>query len=228
MRLLYDILHIFYPRTCLVCDVTLNHHEKIICSSCDFKLPRTRFHDDEENVVNQVFWGRVWVSGTAFLFFRKENVTQRLLHHLKYRGRKDIGVLLGELFAYELLDSSTFKDIDVVIPVPLHPGKKKKRGFNQSAAIAKGISVIMGNRMNSKTLYKIRNTDSQTRKTRIERWENVKDIFGLNDPGSLEGMNILVIDDVITTGATMESCLKALSGIKGVTLFAAAIGFAST
>jgi ComF family protein len=227
MHILSDLLHIFYPRVCLVCSSSLTRSEKLICRACDFKLPRTRFHDDTENPVTRVFWGRIRVTATAFLYFKKENMTQKLLHKLKYHGRKDVGIMLGELFAQDLCQSYHFRDIDVVIPVPLHPKKKRKRGYNQSASIGQGIAAFMDAELDLRSLIRNKFTQTQTRKSRMERWENVQDIFELRDHSKLEGKRILIIDDVITTGATMESCLQVCSAVRDAKLYAAAIGFAT-
>jgi ComF family protein len=226
--ILKDLVALVYPDVCMVCGNSLTEREKIICIDCEHHLPRTRFHDDPENPVAVSFWGRVEISSaTAFLYFRRGTITQHLLHKLKYKGKKHIGRYLGELFACELVRTEFFQTIDAIIPVPLHPAKKRKRGFNQSELIARGMAKVMEAEVFERVLVRKTFSSTQTRKNRFERWKNVENIFSVEDKKRLEGLHVMVIDDVITTGATMEACLQALSEIDGIALSAGAIAFAS-
>lgn len=223
-----DLLGLFYPHVCLICGNSLAGNERILCSGCNYHLPRTRFHDDPENPVARSFWGRVnLVSATAFLYFRRGGMTQTLLHNLKYKGVKDIGIYLGEEFGRELLKTETFSNVDGVIPIPLHPKKHRKRGYNQSEVIARGICSVTGAELMLKMVARKVHSSTQTRKGRFERWQNVENIFAVEKKASLSGRRILVVDDVITTGATMEACLQALSAAGNVSLYAGAVAFSS-
>ena len=135
-----DFINLFFPNICHACGDALIEQEEIICTSCHFKLPKTGFHMHKDNMISQIFWGRVEINAaTSFLFFNKGGKVQNLMHALKYKGNKDVGVYLGKLFGYELKNSPLFSSVDLIVPVPLHPRKQYKRGFNQSAVIAHGL-----------------------------------------------------------------------------------------
>ena len=182
------ILHLFFPRTCQACGHVLYAQEEVLCMKCLYHLPKTNFHLHEENPVSRVFWGRVNLhAATSFLFFSKGGKVQKLMHNLKYRGKKRVGLYLGKLFGHDLKKSELFKTVEVVIPVPMHPAKQHKRGFNQSALIAQGIADSMNVEVQTDNLIKTINTSSQTKKSRYNRWQNVKDVFQVVDKKSLEG-----------------------------------------
>jgi ComF family protein len=157
--------------------------------------------------------------------YNKGNAVQQLIHRFKYRGMKDIGVFLGEQLGKEIIRSGHADDIDLILPVPLHPKKKKKRGFNQSEIIAVGMASVTGKELNAKCLYRRTYSDTQTRKTKYERWENVEKIFSLRDPEMLSGKHLLLVDDVITTGATLEACAQVLMKTEGIRISVAAVAF---
>lgn len=228
IRILEDLLCLFYPDVCYTCGTSLSKSEKILCAGCYHHLPRTRFHDDPENPVVRSFWGRVNIrSATSYLYFRRGGITQKLLHRFKYRGEKEIGTYLGREFGDELANSNSFSNIDVIIPVPLHPKKQRKRGFNQSLVIARGASDRLNAEVYANTVVRRVHTSTQTRKGRYERWANVENIFELRESERLSGKHVLVIDDVITTGATMEACLHALSPVDDIKLYAGSVAFSS-
>ncbi len=164
-------------------------------------------------------------AATAFLFFNKGGITQNLIHGLKYKKKKNNGLFLGSLFGNDLSKSELFKDADLLIPVPLHPKKQQKRGYNQSELIARGMETSMNAKLNTTILKRVVFTKSQTKKSRFERWENVKDIFHWESPEELKGKHIILVDDVITTGATMEACLQHLIEIPDVKISVAAIAY---
>lgn len=204
-----DFINLFFPRICACCDEVLLRNEPFLCTKCIYELPRTNFHNDPENEVAQMFWGRVLVeNASSFLYFQKGGLAQILLHKLKYKGQKEIGYEIGKMIGRDLLQSP-FCDTQVVVPVPLHKSKFRKRGYNQSESIARGIAEIMGNPV-STTLCKIIPNPTQTKKHRYDRWTNVEGIFALKDPGSIANKHILLVDDVVTTGATLEACTNAL------------------
>lgn len=148
------------------------------------------------------------------------------MHNLKYRGKKQVGIYLGKLYGKELKKSDLFNTIQVVVPVPMHPKKQQKRGYNQSALIAEGLAAAMNAEVQIDNLIKVSNTSSQTKKSRYNRWQNVKDVFQINDETLLEDKHILLVDDVITTGATIEACAQQLVKIKGVTVSVASLAYA--
>ena len=205
-----DFFNLIFPKLCCACNTTLLKNEKVICVNCVLTLPKTNFHLDKENPVNKVFWGRVQVEmATSFYLFSKKSRVQHLLHQLKYKGGKYVGTVVGELLGNDLKKAKYFKGIDFVIPVPLHKNKLKKRGYNQSEWIAKGVAEAMNISINPTTLFRKEDSQTQTRKSRYKRWENVGEIFGIAT-NELEGKKVLLIDDVVTTGATIEACAQVL------------------
>jgi ComF family protein len=221
-----DLFNLFYPDLCLVCGANLLRSEQHICVSCLYGIPKTNFHLLHDNLIEKRFWGKVPVSrSTAFFFFQKGSPFQKLLHCLKYKGNKEIGEILGKYAAVDLLESPDFTSIDVIIPVPLHPQKYKQRGYNQSEWIGKGLSVILDKPQDTTSLVRVRENTTQTKKTVYERYENTDGIFELSDKTTLIGKHVLLVDDVLTTGSTLEACIKALLGIEGIqiSIFALAI-----
>ena len=224
MNLLSDFIALIFPKICAACGNSLWKHEEIICTFCDFHLPKTDFHLEQDNPVSRTFWGRAGIeSATAYCWFNKGNKVQRLVHLLKYKGRKDIGIFFGERLGRLLKNAPCFNTVEMIIPVPLHKKKLMKRGYNQSEQFAIGIGKAMDIPVNPYILSRRRSTETQTRKSRFHRWQNVSDMFALEDEFQLEGRHILLVDDVITTGATMESCLQALSSVPGIKISIAAI-----
>lgn len=220
------LVNLFYPNICQSCGNSLKQQEEVICISCTLRLPKTGFHMHEENPVSRVFWGRVNIkAATSFLFFSKQGKVQNLIHHLKYRRQREVGIELGRLFGIELQKSPLFTNIDFIIPVPLHPKKLRKRGYNQSLVIAEGLSKSMSIEIFTGLQRKI-HSSTQTKKSRYERWENVKDIFEVINPKEIENKSILLIDDVLTTGATLEACATVLSEIPNITISIATIAYA--
>lgn len=206
-----DLLNLFFPNYCQSCGSALVGQEEVICYQCLFHLPKTGFHHHAENPISRLFWGRVNLhSASSYLFFSKGGNVQHLMHLLKYKGHQETGIYLGELYGKELAESSLFNSAEVIMPVPLHPNKQRIRGYNQSEKIANGLSKSMGIPYQGNNLSKIEHTESQTKKTRYERWQNVKDAFSVNEPEKIEGKHILLVDDVLTTGATIEACATKL------------------
>lgn len=228
MNLLNNFFSLFFPKTCFACGNSLYHNEEVICTQCLFHLPKTNFHLEKTNPASKVFWGRANIEmATALYFYRKEGKVQTLIHHLKYHGNQEIGVFLGQLYGGQLINSEYFKDVDVVIPIPLHKDKLKKRGFNQAESFASGLTETMKTKMDTKSVYRNIATSTQTKKSRYKRWENVSEIFKIKDITELENKHVLIVDDVITTGATMEACINALNAVEGIRISVAAIAFAS-
>ena len=180
----------------------------------------------DENPVSRIFWGRVNIkAATSFLFFSKMGRVQSLIHQLKYKRQKEVGLLIGKLFGDDLLNSPYYTDIDFIIPVPLHPKKLKTRGYNQSLMIANGLQESMGIEVFT-GLQRKAHSSTQTRKSRYERWENVKDIFEIKEHKRLESKSVLLVDDVLTTGATLEACAQVLLDISGLQISIATLAYA--
>ncbi len=226
--LLGDFFSLFYPELCQACGEPLMKGEEVICTLCHFHLPKTWFHHDQDNQLTRSFWGRVYLNAAAaFLYFQKGSRVQQLLHRLKYEGHKEIGIYIGKVYGLELMKSPWFRNADVIIPVPLHIKKLRKRGYNQSEMFAEGLAQTMDAKLETGCLYRVVHSSTQTRKSRFQRWENVEDIFRIRHPEKLQGKHILIVDDVITTGATIESCAQALMTVPGVKVSAVAIAYAS-
>ncbi len=202
--------------------------KEILCVRCQQQLPKTNFHLHQENEFTHRFWGRLDLFAGASLFrFTKKGKVQHLIHELKYKGKTNVGVELGIYYGHQLLESPLFRDIDCIVPVPLHPRKLHKRGFNQSDLFAKGLSQSMGIPHYPDGLKRRVYTETQTKKSRAERLANVLDAFEVYKPGRMQGKHILLVDDVITTGATLEACGVKLLEIPGVKLSMATIVFAT-
>ena len=228
MSIFDDFISLFFPHLCVGCGNQLFKNEGVICTSCLYKLPKTNFHNHHDNPVMQIFWGRIRLhSAASFLYFAKKGRVQHIVHALKYKGRREVGQLMGELYGKDLKSSELFNSVEVIIPVPLHWKKQKKRGFNQSEIFGKGLARSMNAILDTQSLYRHVDTETQTRKSRIKRWENVKEVFAVKNENLLEGRHILLVDDVITTGATLEASATKLLEIPGVKVSVASIAFAN-
>jgi ComF family protein len=223
-----DFLNLFYPHLCIACHDEVSSNEEILCLKCTLKLPKTNFHLHKENPFTDRFWGRLTLeNGAALYHFVKGGKTQHLIHNLKYKGRKDIGSKLGRWYGQQLKNSPHFNDIQLIIPVPLHPRRERKRGYNQSYHFAKGLSESMNIRVDTSALIRKEFTITQTEKSRIERFENVIKAFEIRHPKRLKNKHILLVDDVVTTGATLEACGVKLQQMEGVQLSMATIAIAN-
>lgn len=224
MSIASDLGLLLFPNYCSVCNRNLMHYEKAICLHCQSHLPRMRICDEQDNVVEKVFWGRVPLeSATALMKMPRNGVAHRLIHRLKYHNDQEVGERLGALLGHELLQSKRMREFDYIVPVPLHPKKLHLRGYNQCDCIAKGIAEVIDAGAMLNFLTRVQHTSSQTRRGRMSRWNNVKDIFWVNHPETFENARVLLVDDVITTGATIEACANALLKVKGIKLSVAAL-----
>jgi len=215
--MLNAVVNLFFPKVCYTCYNTLLDFESYVCTKCRHDLPVTNFHFDNSDVVEKVFYGRVKVEhATSLLRFEKKGIVQQLIHNLKYKGYEDIGVFLGEWLGNDLKNIEAYKDIDIIIPVPLHKNKLKKRGYNQVDKFAKEIAKALSVEYNDKTLIKITNTKSQVTKKRFARWQITNELFAIEHTDQIENKHILLVDDIITTGATLESCINVLKTAKNV------------
>ena len=211
MRWITDLFMFFFPATCLVCGKRLSLPGDVLCLRCEYGMPETRFSDPGNNPVCKIFWGRVPVEmGTSLFRFEKGSAYQILLHDLKYRGNVNAGRYLGRLLGNELKQSA-FSRCDLLVPVPVHHKRLRERGYNQSEIIAAGASEMMGIPVMTNLLVRTVHHKSQTTMSRYERFENVSGNFRLTTGHpDLSCKRILLIDDVVTTGATLEACSELL------------------
>lgn len=219
--MIQSVFQLFYPKVCFACGKPLTKAFEHICLECRHTLPRTNAHKRQENPVLKLFWGRLNLQrANAFLHFHKRGKVQRLIHHFKYKGVKEIGSTLGEISALELKEADFFEGVDCIVPVPIHKNKLKKRGYNQSHFIAKGVEKVVEIPTDFELIKKGVNTESQTKKSRYRRWQNVDNSFTLemNRIDEFENKHLLLVDDVLTTGSTIEACGNQLLQIKGVKL----------
>ncbi len=226
-QMLPAIRQLFYPHICIGCSSDIIDEHQLLCLRCMRALPYTHFANQANNPVEKIFWGRLPVkSAHSEFYFSKESLMQQLIHQLKYKQHLDIGLYLGELMGYSMLQSSRFSGIDILVPLPLYPDKERKRGYNQAAIIATGIATIMNLPISKQNVVRKKVTATQTKKHRIERWENVAESFSVIRPKELEGKEVLLIDDVLTTGATMEACGRVIINAANCTLSMATLAIA--
>ena len=219
LNLIDSLIGLLYPSVCAACGTSLFKWEKLVCTRCRSMLPKTGYELNEDNPLAQIFYGRVCLKAvTACFFFSKEGKVQHLIHELKYKGNSDAGFFLGQELGKTIKEAPLFQGLDYLIPVPLHPKRERERGYNQSMVIAQGIAEITGVEIGKNFLLRSVNTATQTHKTKEERWNNVKDIFVVKHVSQLEGKYVLLVDDVLTTGATLEACALKLSSISGITI----------
>jgi ComF family protein len=226
-----DLLFLFFPEVCAACHQALMKGERSVCMSCRYHLPKTDFHKNPENPMAKNFWGRIPLeTAVACYYFNKGEKVQSMLHALKYKGLEELGREIGKLYGQELKDSNSLRPVDLVCPVPLHPKKLRKRGYNQSASFAEGIASGLGTEYSYQVLKRQINTSTQTRKNKTARWQNVKDVFCLDsktEAGTLQNKHILIVDDVVTTGATLEAAAKTLLSIQDTKISLAAMAYAT-
>lgn len=218
-RGLHDLIGLILPRCCSGCDNPLDPGERSICRSCAEDLPLARFHADPDNPVARLFHGRARLhAASAYLRFGTGGTVQRLLHALKYRGDKEAGLELGRRMAADCRQHGIFTDVDLLVPVPLHPARQRMRGYNQAAVLAEGMAEIWQVGTATNGLLRTIRTATQTRKDRGQRWTNIAGAFSANAPGNLSGRHLLLVDDVVTTGATLLHCIQALDRTPDVRL----------
>ena len=225
---LSPLIHLFYPHNCLGCGSDIIKKENFLCLECINNLPHTGFARQANNPVEKLFWGRMPVTaGMSEFYFSKDSIVQNLIHEFKYRANMKAGLYLGKLIGKSLLQSGRFAGIDVLVPLPLFAQKEFKRGYNQSAILCTGISQIMNIPVLTKNISRTVPTETQTKKSRIQRWENVEKSFSVLEPANIEGKHILLVDDVITTGATLEACGAEILKITDTTLSIATLAMAT-
>lgn len=219
--------YLLFPQLCAGCQQALNHQETLLCLGCQQELPRCAFHHRSDNAAAMRLAGRLpFQHATSFAYFVQGGLLQHLLHGLKYQGKKHIGHQLGRLFAWELEAVDWIRSIELIVAVPLHPEKEKLRGYNQAALVAADMAAVLGIPDGSACLRRNRYTESQTQKSREERAQNVAGAFSVVQSGRIKGKHLLLVDDVLTTGATLEAAGEALRAVSGVRLSFATIALA--
>lgn len=221
-----NIVALFFPELCFTCECPLIKNEYAICTSCRNELPLTNFTNSPENIIEKRFYGLIELKeATALFYFHKNHMVQKLIHQLKYKGHQEIGKLLGNWLGHEIVTGNRFKNIDVIIPVPLHKKKLLKRGYNQLTVFCETLSNQLNVPVNSSALIKVQQRDSQTKKSKFNRWKNMTEQFELANSADLNGTHILLVDDIITTGATITNCAKVLFKIPHITLSIAVMAY---
>lgn len=223
-----DFISLAYPHNCSGCGIDLANINQLLCWSCINALPLTDFEKKENNLVENLFIGRIKIKkATSLLYFGKDSLTQQLIHQIKYKNNKSLGIELGKMMGQIMLSSHRYNDIDVIVPLPLNKKKETLRGYNQAAILSLGIGEILQKPVESVAIIRTKFTETQTKKSRVQRWKNVEEVFELNNTAALENKNVLLVDDVVTTGATLEACGHALLKANGIQLSFATLAFAS-
>lgn len=221
-----SLLHLAFPHVCEACGTDNLQADHLLCLQCLSSLPETNFHLHSGNPVEKIFWGRMPVaSATAQYYFTKESLIQHLMHQFKYKGNKDVGIYLGKLMGHALLAANRFSTIEALIPLPLHKSKEHRRGYNQAAVLCEGIATVLNKPLLRDSVIRPEQTETQTKKARIQRWQNMEGRFELVKPKAIEGKHILLVDDVVTTGATLEACGQELLKAESIQLSIATLCF---
>jgi ComF family protein len=224
---LADFVSLLFPELCQSCGENLVAGEKLLCLDCRYNLPFTDFHLKPDNMVAQQFWGKINLEAAYSLcYFTKGGKMQHLMHNFKYKGVQKIGNLLGNIAGEQLMQNPVFKSVDIIIPVPLHKSRLRKRGYNQSMCFAEGLSQKMGVPADENNLVRVKATETQTHRSRFSRFENMQQVFTLVNPEALINKHVLLVDDVVTTGSTLEACGTELLKVEGLKLSIATIACA--
>ncbi len=223
-----SLLHLAFPHVCEGCGSDILQTKHMLCVHCIAALPQTNFHLFDNNPVEKIFWGRVpLVHATAQYYFTKESLMQRLMHQFKYKGNKELGLYMGSLMAQAILAPNRFQSVDLIIPLPLFAAKEKRRGYNQAEILCNGMAEIMKLPVIKKAIIRTKHTESQTNKNRVERWQNMEGRFELVNEKAINGKHILLVDDVVTTGATLEACSREILKAQNVQLSIATLCYSS-
>jgi ComF family protein len=224
---LSDFVSLLFPELCAACHETLLANEHLICTGCHYNLPYTNFHLQADNIVARQFWGKIPIEAAyALFYFAKGGNVQNLMHQFKYKGMKQIGHLLGKMAGDQLIKNDIFNTVDFIIPVPLHKKRMQQRGYNQSTCFAEGLAEKLMALVDDGNLVRQKATETQTHKNRFERFENMLEVFEVKNSEKLTNKHVLLVDDVITTGSTLEACGTCLLKIPGLKLSIATIAYA--
>ena len=223
---LKDFSHLVFPHHCEGCGTDVLLDDDLLCAKCLHQLPETGFFHAANNPVEKIFYGRVNIQmAAAAYYFTKDSLLQHLLIQLKYRNNKNAGFFLGKQTGIQLLNAERFTNIDALIPLPLNPKKEQQRGYNQAAVICEGIADIIKKPILQNAVHRIQFTETQTKQDRIHRWQNMENVFSVKNEADLVGKHILLVDDVVTTGATLEACAAAILTIPDITISIATVAY---
>jgi ComF family protein len=224
---LADFVSLLFPELCAACRASLMANEQLICTDCRYNLPFTNFHLQTDNIVARQFWGKINLEAAyALYYFTKGGKVQNLMHQFKYKGVRQIGNLLGSIAGEQLIENDIFKTVDIIIPVPLHKKRMRQRGYNQSAYFAEGLAQKLNVPIEIDNLVRVIATETQTHRSRFARFENMREVFVVNNPEKLVNKHVLLVDDIVTTGSTLEACGTKLLKIEGLKLSIATIAYA--
>ena len=214
-----DFLHLFFPHNCAGCGTDVLNNEDLLCAQCFTQLPETGFLSKPKNPVEKIFYGRLTVehAGSTF-YFNKDSLLQRLTIQFKYRNNKTVAIYLGKIFGNLISNAARFNDVDIILPLPLNKKKQFKRGYNQASLLANGVAQILNKPLVEHAVERIQFTETQTHKNRIIRWQTMEGVFKVTDEALLKNKHILLIDDIVTTGATLESCGDAILEVENTRL----------
>ena len=227
-NIIQSTMYLFYPHVCTGCGSDLLKEDHLLCFKCIHQLPHTNFAKLANNPIEKYFWGRLPLTAAySQFYFSKEFLIQHLIHQLKYRGDTKIGFYLGGVMGKTLLNCDRFNAVDALIPLPLYADKEHKRGYNQATVICNGMAAEMNIPVLNNVVIRRHATETQTRKQRTERWDNVKDSFTVTNPGELNGKHLLLVDDVVTTGASLEACGSVMLEVENVQLSIATLAYAA-
>lgn len=225
---LADFVSLLFPELCAACGESLMANEQLICTGCLYNLPLTNFHLQPDNIVARQFWGKIKLEGAyALYYFTKGGKIQNLMHHFKYKGMREIGTLLGRIAGEQLIENEIFKTVDIIVPVPLHNKRMRQRGYNQSAYFAEGLATKLDALVGENNLVRLSATETQTHKSRFARFENMQEVFSVKNAEILKNKHVLLVDDIITTGSTLEACAVQLLKVEGLKLSIATIAYAT-
>lgn len=226
LTMLKLLLNLFFPKLCVGCKNVLVQQEEIICIPCLHDLPLTNLHYIDSKVISNIFYGKaVLEHATALFYFPKKGTVRQLIHQLKYKNQHEISAYLGKWLGTELKECNYYDGVEVIVPVPLHKNRMKVRGYNQVEGFGKALAVNLKAQYNDTTLLRIKNTSTQTVKDRLTRSRNVQTIFEVSELNALKGKHILLVDDVITTGATIKACVNELNKIPNIKLSLAVMAY---
>ena len=213
-----------FPNLCICCDGYISHQENQVCDLCMYTLPKYEENEFKDNSLARKFWGRVRLENVAAQYkLTGSSAVKSIIHQIKYRGNTDLGIAMGEVLGATLMKSTLFTDVNLLVPVPLHPKKERLRGYNQCDLLLTGLGAVMNIPIVKNKLIRKKHNSTQTKKNRYERYINSKEVFYITDIKALQNKHVLIVDDVITTGATIEACASVLLDVDGLKLSVATL-----